>query len=167
MTREDFIKEYCEKSKITPLILLKDNVVLPCGCGDEKCKGWAVVANNETALKAHFDLYAPQQPKGLTAQEKKNMDANIFAAIKKLTEDKSPLNAVMYIRGDAEFDHATICIEGDAKLLAMTLIHHIEQNPGFNQFITAVVGSYLSKNKEEYDKFLAGIEIMKHTVGQN
>jgi hypothetical protein len=103
----------------------------------------------------------------MTEEEKKIMDLKIIGKIKKLTEDKSPLNSAMYVRADAEFDMAQFCIEGDVKLLALTLISHIEKNPGFNQFITAVVGSYLSKNPEEYNKFLAGIEIMKNTIGQN
>jgi hypothetical protein len=103
----------------------------------------------------------------MTKEEKQIMDQFLFNQIKRLTEDKSPLNAAMYVRGDAEFNNAAICIEGDVKLLANTLIHHIENNPGFNQFMTAVVGSYLAKNPEEEKKFLAGLEIMKNTVGLN
>ena len=103
----------------------------------------------------------------MNKEEKQIMDQFIANQIKRVTEDKSPLNAVMYVRGDAEFNNASICIEGDSKLLAMTLIHHIENNLGFNQFITAVFGSYLAKNPEEEKKFLAGLEIMKKTVGLN
>lgn len=58
MTKEDFIKLYCEKSGITEEELLKTQVVLPCNCNDEICKGWAVVSNNELSIKAHYDLYA-------------------------------------------------------------------------------------------------------------
>lgn len=57
MTKEDFIKLYCEKSKITEQELLESQVVLPCNCGDEICKGWAVVGNNELNIKAHKELY--------------------------------------------------------------------------------------------------------------
>lgn len=103
----------------------------------------------------------------MNKEEKQIMDKFIESQIKRVTEDKSPANAAMYVRGDGEFNSAFFCIEGDVKLLAMTLIHHIENNPGFNQFITAVVGSFLAKNPEEEKKFLEGLEIMKKAVGLN
>lgn len=58
MTKENFIKLYCEKSDITEEELLKTQVVLPCNCNDETCKGWAVVSNNELSIKAHCELYS-------------------------------------------------------------------------------------------------------------
>ena len=57
MTKEDFIKLYCEKSKIKTEDLLKTQVILPCNCNDDICKGWAVVNNNEISIQAHNDLY--------------------------------------------------------------------------------------------------------------
>lgn len=57
MKKNDFINMYCEESKITKKQLLKTQVVLPCKCNIDICKGWAVVENNKIAIKIHNDLY--------------------------------------------------------------------------------------------------------------
>lgn len=57
MTIDEFIKEYCKKSNITLSELNNTDVVLPCSCGDESCKGWAVVSNNKLSIKSHNSLY--------------------------------------------------------------------------------------------------------------
>lgn len=57
MRKDDFIKLYCKKSNITKDTLLKTQVVLPCKCNINVCKGWAVVSNNKLSIKAHNDLY--------------------------------------------------------------------------------------------------------------
>lgn len=43
MTREEFIQGYCERSKIDRERLFKSRRVIPCDCGDESCRGWAMV----------------------------------------------------------------------------------------------------------------------------
>jgi hypothetical protein len=103
----------------------------------------------------------------MTKEEKQNMDLDIINQIKAVTASQNVMNAAMYIRGDAENNNAMICIEGDVKLLANTLIHHIENNPKFNQFIMAVVGSYLCKNPDKEKEFNEGIILMKNSFGIN
>lgn len=97
----------------------------------------------------------------MTQIEKTDMDLDVISLIKKLTEDKDPRNAAMYVRGDAEFNVASICLEGDVKLLSATLIHHLANNVGFKQFLTAVLGGFLSQNPEEKKMFLAGLQLME------
>lgn len=60
MSKEEFIKDYCEKSGITEKDLLKRNVILTCNCGDLSCNGFAVVSKDELIIKAHNDLYNKQ-----------------------------------------------------------------------------------------------------------
>lgn len=55
MEKQDFIKLYCEKSGITEEELQKTQVVLPCNCNHELCKGWAVISNNELSIKNHYE----------------------------------------------------------------------------------------------------------------
>lgn len=59
MTEDEFIKNYCERSEISWEKLRARMIVLPCGCGDESCSGFAMVANNELSIKTHMDLYSP------------------------------------------------------------------------------------------------------------
>ena len=54
MTKEEFIKQYCEKSKITVEKFEKKLVALPC-----KCNGWAAVCNEQKSINIHFELYGP------------------------------------------------------------------------------------------------------------
>jgi len=56
MTQSEFIKKYCEASKITEGELNKlGNFSVPCYCGDETCKGWAMTCIEN--LKQHIELY--------------------------------------------------------------------------------------------------------------
>jgi hypothetical protein len=57
ISKDEFIKTYCEKSKISEQKLLESCVILPCYCGSDGCKGWAVVSNDELSIKAHRELY--------------------------------------------------------------------------------------------------------------
>ena len=56
MSKEEFIEYYCKNSNITKEELLKTQVILPCSCNYENCKGWAVVSNNPLSIKAHLEL---------------------------------------------------------------------------------------------------------------
>lgn len=58
LTKEEFKKEYCAKSGITWDELSKTQIVLPCSCNYEDCKGWAMVSNEPLNIKAHMDLYS-------------------------------------------------------------------------------------------------------------
>lgn len=53
----EFIKEYCEKSNVSWDELKKTQVILPCSCNDESCKGWAVVNNDTISIKTHNNIY--------------------------------------------------------------------------------------------------------------
>ena len=57
LTKEEFEKNYCEKSNITEAEYHENFVTLPCSCGDSLCKGWACVVKNARSIKAHRDLY--------------------------------------------------------------------------------------------------------------
>lgn len=39
MSKEEFIEYYCKNSNITKEELLKTQVILPCNCNYEDCKG--------------------------------------------------------------------------------------------------------------------------------
>jgi len=59
MTKEEFEKGYCERSKIT--IHEYHNsynlITLRCSCGDRSCDGWAAVTNTPYFVKLHNELY--------------------------------------------------------------------------------------------------------------
>ena len=57
MEKEDFIREYCERSGESEEELIKYEVALPCHCGEPGCKGWAMVTNTPLAIRAHQSLY--------------------------------------------------------------------------------------------------------------
>lgn len=57
MTKDEFIKGYCELSKISIETFNESEVALPCDCGYANCKGWAAVSNRPRSIKAHRDLY--------------------------------------------------------------------------------------------------------------
>lgn len=57
MTKEKFEKEYCERSGITLEEYRQDFVTLICRCGENDCKGWAVVPNSPLSIKAHEEMY--------------------------------------------------------------------------------------------------------------
>lgn len=63
MTRDEFIRNYCERTGVTWEWLSGpegNQVALRCACGEVGCLGWAMVTNEPLSLKAHTDLYAPR-----------------------------------------------------------------------------------------------------------
>jgi hypothetical protein len=44
MTKEEFIKSYCERSGITERELMNTQSATPCDCGHKTCEGWAMVS---------------------------------------------------------------------------------------------------------------------------
>jgi hypothetical protein len=56
MTKQQFIKNYCERSGITEQEFLETQVALPCNCDYEDCEKWAAVSNNKLSIKAHNEL---------------------------------------------------------------------------------------------------------------
>lgn len=65
MDREQFIAAYCEASEsgsvVTREWILANFVALPCACGDESCKGWAMIHNTPEMIALHSELYAPDR----------------------------------------------------------------------------------------------------------
>ncbi len=55
MTANEFLDMWCEKRKMSRAEALEDFVVLPCSCGDLHCKAWAMVPNDEVAIKDHIE----------------------------------------------------------------------------------------------------------------
>jgi len=60
MSKDEFIKQYCENSGVEWNWLQQYQVALPCMCGSSKCKGWAMVPNDIDSIKKHMELYAPK-----------------------------------------------------------------------------------------------------------
>lgn len=103
----------------------------------------------------------------MNKEEKTNIDLDIFSLIKTLTENKGETDAAMYLRGDSEFSNAVVNIQGDMRLLAQTIQHHITSNEDFKKFIFAIVGSYLSQNPIDETAFLEGLKLTKQSFGIN
>lgn len=104
----------------------------------------------------------------MNKEEKINLDLDIMNLVNKLIE--GPTNTkdvVMYMRGDKEFNTASINIKGDIQLMASVIQHHMDNNPAFKQFILSVIGSWLAKNPIEEKMFLNGLEIAKQTFSIN
>jgi hypothetical protein len=69
MTREEFIESYVERSRVHyPSIQKTEDgfvlgsrrrIALPCNCGDDECKGWAMVSSEQEDIDTHMQLYAP------------------------------------------------------------------------------------------------------------
>lgn len=56
MTQSEFIKLYCERSKIEEKKLNElGECAIFCSCNLEKCEGWAMVSRD--SLKDHVELY--------------------------------------------------------------------------------------------------------------
>lgn len=59
MTQSEFIKDYCERSKMTEKQLNKLGLFsVPCNCSvgkSIKCNGWTMITREN--LKTHIDLY--------------------------------------------------------------------------------------------------------------
>ncbi len=61
LSQLEFIKKYMENSNITKEQLSKmDLIAVPCNCGENNCKGWAMVSINN--LIRHIDLYVTLKP---------------------------------------------------------------------------------------------------------
>lgn len=96
----------------------------------------------------------------MTNKDKTDIDLDVINLFKYIAQGDEK-NSILYIRGDAEFKNAVMMIKGDATLLANTMIHHIENDPQFKQYILAVIGAWLSKNPEEAKMFTNGLELMR------
>ena len=104
----------------------------------------------------------------MTADEKTNLDLDITNLVNKLIEDPTNTkDVVMYMRGDKEFETASINIKGDIQLMASVIQHYLDNNPSFKQFFLATIGSWLAKNPTEEKMFLNGLELAKKTFSIN
>lgn len=104
----------------------------------------------------------------MTKEEKQNLDLDIMNLVNKLIENPENTNdVVMYMRGDKEFETASINIRGDIQLMASTIQHHLDNNKAFQQFFLSVLGSWLAKNPTEEKMFLNGLELAKKTFSVN
>lgn len=100
----------------------------------------------------------------MNKDQKTDVDLDIMNLVNQMIENpENTKDVVMYIRGDAEFQTASVNIKGDMKLLAQTLQHFLDTNPAFKQFLLSVVGSWLNGNPEEELMFLNGLETLKKT----
>lgn len=102
----------------------------------------------------------------MTKEEKSEIDRKM-TKLHEFIQQGDKENAIMYLRGDAEFQNAVLHIKGDVTLLAQTFIHHMENNPQFKQWILAVVGSWKSKNSDEHKMFNEGIELSRNNISLN
>lgn len=59
MNKEEFEKQYCEKSNISLDFYHKHFVTMSCECDGENCQGWAAVSKDSLSIKAHKELYTP------------------------------------------------------------------------------------------------------------
>lgn len=101
-------------------------------------------------------------------EEKTNIDLDIMNLINKLIEYPTNTNdVVMYMRGDKEFDTASINIRGDIQLMASVIHHHLDNNQAYKQFMLSVIGSWIAKNPIEEKMFLNGLEMAKKTFSVN
>ena len=104
----------------------------------------------------------------MTKEEKTNIDLDIMNLVNKLIEDPTNTNdVVMYMRGDKEFQTASINIKGDIQLMASVIQHHLDNNAAFKQFFLSVLGSWIAKNPTEEKMFLNGVEMAKKTFSVN
>lgn len=104
----------------------------------------------------------------MNQQDKIDIDLDIINLIKKLVEDpNSQKDCAIFIRGDAEFNTASLNILGDARLVSSTIHHFLDNNQDFKRFILATIGSWMAKNPQEEKQFLAGLEIVKKTFSIN
>lgn len=49
ISREQFIRQYCERSGIAPSALLKRRRVVRCTCGEPQCDGWVCIPRETDA----------------------------------------------------------------------------------------------------------------------
>lgn len=57
MTQSEFIKQYCERSKITEESLNKaGQFAIPCECEEVDCQGWAMISKEQLYSQLEFYL---------------------------------------------------------------------------------------------------------------
>jgi hypothetical protein len=61
VTKEEFIREYCDRSGITWEWLSQTTVVLPCTCDSDICQGWAMILNDPDTIRTHLFFYGPDE----------------------------------------------------------------------------------------------------------
>jgi hypothetical protein len=104
----------------------------------------------------------------MTKEEKTNINLDIMNLVNKLIEDPTNTkDVVMYMRGDKEFETASINIKGDIQLMASVIQNYMDNNAVIQQFILSVIGSWLIKNPEEKAMFLNGLEMAKNSFSIN
>lgn len=104
----------------------------------------------------------------MNKEEKTNLDLDILNLVNKLIEDPTNTkDVVMYMRGDKEFETASINIRGDIQLMASVFQHHLDNNPAFKQLMLSILGSWLAKNPVDETMFLNGLEMAKKTFSVN
>lgn len=59
MTKEEFEKQYCERSEITIEEYHNDYnlITLPCNCTYKDCHGWAAINNEPRYIEMHKRIY--------------------------------------------------------------------------------------------------------------
>lgn len=101
-------------------------------------------------------------------EDKLNIDLDIMNLFNKLIEDpNNTKDVVMYMRGDKEFETASINIKGDIQLMASVIQHHLDNNPAFKQLMLSILGSWLAKNTIDESMFLNGLKLAKKTFSNN
>jgi hypothetical protein len=61
MTKDEFIADYCERSRIPWEKLQQYKTCLPCECGESCCTGWAMIPNEEGAIRTHLFFHGPDE----------------------------------------------------------------------------------------------------------
>ncbi|MDD4972473.1 MAG: hypothetical protein PHT07_23835 [Paludibacter sp.] len=104
----------------------------------------------------------------MNKEEKTNLDLDIMNLVNKLIEDPTNTkDVVMYMRGDKEFETASINIRGDIQLMASVFQYHLDNNPAFKQLMLSILGSWLTQNPIDEKMFLNGLEMAKKTLSVN
>lgn len=57
ITRDEFEKRWMKNSGISEEEFREEWVSLPCDCGEDRCKGWAVISNDDLSIRTHLELY--------------------------------------------------------------------------------------------------------------
>ena len=58
MTQSEFIKNYCENSKLREKELNNlQQFAIPCNCMRENCEGWAMIKKDKKGIINHATLY--------------------------------------------------------------------------------------------------------------
>jgi hypothetical protein len=59
VTKDEFEKDYCERSGITIEEYHNEYslITLPCNCDYEECGGWAAITNEPRLIRIHMELY--------------------------------------------------------------------------------------------------------------